>query len=475
VPLLGPTIKIGLHPEKAMALEGTLEELNIVAVLQMIASGGMTGSLRVWDATHRASIAFVQGQIIHADSTLQGDRLGEVLVRTRRITPAQLAQATATQAEQPGKRIGQVLVELGLISVEDLAMAVEIQIIEVMSRLLAWTRGRWQFQFTAPDPSGTIPVGAMTVDEILSGQVMLLDDAEPPDDTAARLDEVYTLAAGRTRESVRGALDSDGWQVLGALDGRATLREVAQHIHLDPDKVSRIAGDLLAVNLLTLAAPPREESTSPTNSVPAAPSAPPPAMPLPAASPLPAPAPHASGTVVVRPGDSARINQVLSLLLARAEAKEVCLIDSSGSLIARQGREVHNSYPTLFALAASIFASWQELGRSLGESKASTLLYQGAGLNICLTPVGWQAILMTLYQQNSNSGLVNFWSREASARLGRVLDASAGPAAPHPAAPDLLPPGPRPPAPLNGTDGSDKLSGEFRDEIARQMDDLFHN
>jgi len=60
-----------------MALEGTLEELNIVAVLQMIASGGMTGSLRVWDATHRASIAFVQGQIIHADSTLQGDRLGE--------------------------------------------------------------------------------------------------------------------------------------------------------------------------------------------------------------------------------------------------------------------------------------------------------------------------------------------------------------------------------------------------------------
>jgi predicted regulator of Ras-like GTPase activity (Roadblock/LC7/MglB family) len=166
---------------------------------------------------------------------------------------------------------------------------------------------------------------------------------------------------------------------------------------------------------------------------------------------------------------------VLSLLLARAEAKEVCLIDSSGSFIARQGREVHHRYPTLFALAASIFASWQELGRSLGESKASTLLYQGAGLNICLTPVGWQAILMTLYQQNSNSGLVNFWSREASARLGRVLDASAGPAAAHPAAPDLLPPGSRPPAPLNGTDGSDKLSGEFRDEIARQMDDLFHN
>jgi predicted regulator of Ras-like GTPase activity (Roadblock/LC7/MglB family) len=228
------------------------------------------------------------------------------------------------------------------------------------------------------------------------------------------------------------------------------------------------------VNLLTLAAPPREELPPPTGSAPAAPSAPLPAAPPPAAPPPAAPAPHASGTVVVRPGDSARINQVLSLLLARAEAKEVCLIDSTGSLIARQGREVHSSYPTLFALAASIFASWQELGRSLGESKASTLLYQGAGLNICLTPVGWQAILMTLYQQNSNSGLVNFWSREASARLGRVLDASTGAPAPQPAAPDL-PPGTAAPATLNGAGGSDKLSGEFRDEIARQMDDLFHS
>jgi predicted regulator of Ras-like GTPase activity (Roadblock/LC7/MglB family) len=460
---------IGLHPEKAMALEGTLEELNIVAVLQMVASGGMTGTLRVWDATQRASIAFLQGQIIHADSTLQGDRLGEVLVRTRRITPAQLAQATATQAGQPGKRLGQILLELGLISVEDLAMAVEIQIIEVMSRLLAWTRGRWQFQFTAPDPGGTIPVGAMTVDEILSSQVMLLDDTEPLDEAEARLDEVYTLAEGRTRDSVRSALDSDSWQVLGALDGRATLREVAQRVQIDPDKVSRIVRDLLAVNLLTLAAPPSTEMPPPAGSPPALPSAPPAGPP---ASPVPAL--HAPGTVVVRPSDMARINQVLSLLLARAEAKEVCLIDSTGSLIARQGREVHNSYPTLFALAASIFASWQELGRSLGESKASTLLYQGAGLNICLTPVGWQAILMTLYQQTSNSGLVNFWSREASARLGRVLDASTG-AAPQPAAPDLLPPGTPAPTPLNGAGESDKLSSDFRDEIARQMDDLFHS
>ena len=86
---------------------------------------------------------------------------------------------------------------------------------------------------------------------------------------------------------------------------------------------------------------------------------------------------------------------------------------------------MHQAYHTLFALAASIFASWQELGRSLGESRASTLLYQGEQLNICLTPVGQRALLMTLYQSASDSGLVNFWSREASGRILRLLNAAA--------------------------------------------------
>jgi hypothetical protein len=109
----------------------------------------------------------------------------------------------------------------------------------------------------------------------------------------------------------------------------------------------------------------------------------------------------------------------------------------------------------LFALVASIFASWQELGRTLGESRASTLLYKGQRLNICLAPVASQAILMMLYQSASDSGLVNFWSREASGRLLRLLEEGKG----------------NRPAPSTTSPASD-LPSDYQADVGRAMDDL---
>src|SRR5579859_6568690 len=383
-----------------MALEGNLEEFNIVAVLQTIASGQMTGNLAVWDAVNKATVIFARGQIIHAESTLEADRIGEILVRTRRITRPQLEKATTSQLrQQSGKRLGQILREMSLVADEDLAMAVQVQILEIMSRLLLWSRGRWHFEFAAPDPAGYLPNGAMTVDEIVSGQIVLLDNLEPIYNKNAILDEIYTIVPGRNKESERIILESDEWTVLSAMDGRSTVREIAHQVGLDADQICQIIADLLAVRLLAKRLVPAAVGHPTVANFPeAAPRAPA----LAAGPPSPPPALGRSGTVVVNASDLERINQVLAILLARTEGKEVCLIDSSGSLIARRGPDVHATYPTLFALAASIFASWQELGRSLGESKASTLLYQGAGLNVCLSPVGSQAILMILYQQASN-------------------------------------------------------------------------
>jgi len=77
---------------------------------------------------------------------------------------------------------------------------------------------------------------------------------------------------------------------------------------------------------------------------------------------------------------------------------------------------------------------------------------------------------MILYQQASNSGLVNFWSREASARVARLLETSG-------AAPSLARgrPAAAGPAPggQNGSTPAPTLDSEFNAELARQMEDLF--
>jgi predicted regulator of Ras-like GTPase activity (Roadblock/LC7/MglB family) len=446
-----------------MALEGTLEEFNIVAVLQMVAGSRMTGSLLLWDAANKATLVFAQGLIIHADSTQQADRLGEVLVRTHRITRAQLEKATSAQLRQrSGQRLGQILRDMNLVTDEDLAMVMQIKIHEIMSRLLLWTRGRWQFRFETVDADAEIPSSAISVEDVLSGQMVMLDD-DPGYDTQAMLDEVYSIVQGRARESERIIIEADEWAVLSAVDGRASVGEIAGRIGMEPEQACEIVADLVAVRLI---------ARSPA--------------PVPEQSAAPAPAPMAAGpfagagTLVMDAPLLDGLGEILAVLLARTEGIEVCLIDASGSLMARRGREAHIRYPGLFALTAGIFASWQELGRCLGESKVSTLLYQGAGLNICFSPVGAQALLMTLYQQTANSGLVNFWSREASARIGRLLapvaagaplppSALANRAGPPAALLTAGAPGAGPPA----APGALGLDAAFQAEVSRQLEELF--
>jgi predicted regulator of Ras-like GTPase activity (Roadblock/LC7/MglB family) len=446
-----------------MALEGTLEEFNIVAVLQMVAGSRMTGSLLLWDAANKATLVFAQGLIIHADSTQQADRLGEVLVRTHRITRAQLEKATSAQLRQrSGQRLGQILRDMNLVTDEDLAMVMQIKIHEIMSRLLLWTRGRWQFRFETVDADAEIPSSAISVEDVLSGQMVMLDD-DPGYDTQAMLDEVYGIVQGRARESERIIIEADEWAVLSAVDGRASVGEIAGRIGMEPEQACEIVADLVAVRLIARSPAPVPEQT-----------------PAPARASM-AVGPFAgAGTLVMDAPLLDGLGEILAVLLARTEGIEVCLIDASGSLMARRGREAHIRYPGLFALTAGIFASWQELGRCLGESKVSTLLYQGAGLNICFSPVGAQALLMTLYQQTANSGLVNFWSREASARIGRLL-APAGAGAPLP--PSALANRAGPPAALltagapgagpPAAPGALGLDAAFQAEVSRQLEELF--
>jgi predicted regulator of Ras-like GTPase activity (Roadblock/LC7/MglB family) len=443
----------------------------------------MTGTLSVWDQANRATVTFLRGHVIHAESTLEADRIGEILVRTHRITRAQLDRAASVQQRQDsGSRLGHILRDMLVVSEEDLAMAVQIQILEVMSRLILWSRGRWQFEFDRTDPGDNLPGGAMSVEEILSGQIILLDNLEPLYDHNTLLDEVYRLMPGPQRNNERVVLEGHEWAVLTAVDGRRTVREIAAESGLDAEQAAGVIADLSAARLIARTIAPTPDTpllenvlesakavspgTSNRENATGSPNTPP----MPGAPLLSTSAMTGESTVV----DAAligKLNEVLAVLLARAEAREVGLISSSGSFITYQGNPVHQRYPALAALAASIFASWQELGRVMGESKASTMLYQGADLNICITPVGGRAILMTLYSQGSGSGLVNFWSREAGGRIARLLGNSGSDAIPASRAGGPVPAPPEPP-PISAPTVP-ALDSEFQSEMNRQLDDLF--
>src|SRR5918994_3681127 len=99
-----------------MAIKGSLKEASLPDVIQLLFLGRRTGCLALADRQNFGTIYFDEGQIIYASIVNRRDRLGDILVRSGRITPAQLQAAIERQEGDRDHKLGEILVELGALS-----------------------------------------------------------------------------------------------------------------------------------------------------------------------------------------------------------------------------------------------------------------------------------------------------------------------------------------------------------------------
>src|SRR5881398_3173788 len=110
-----------------MAIEGPLRELGIHDVFQLLDLSRKTGVLRVTsELRHNAgTVYFDGGTIIFAEIRSNPHPLGALLLRTGKITEADLERGRDMQERQGDKRrIGEILVALGAITPNELARGV---------------------------------------------------------------------------------------------------------------------------------------------------------------------------------------------------------------------------------------------------------------------------------------------------------------------------------------------------------------
>jgi len=80
-----------------MAIKGSLKEASLPDVIQLLFLGRRTGCLALADRHNFGTIYFDEGHIVYAAIVNRRDRLGDILLRSGRITPAQLQQAIDRQ------------------------------------------------------------------------------------------------------------------------------------------------------------------------------------------------------------------------------------------------------------------------------------------------------------------------------------------------------------------------------------------
>jgi hypothetical protein len=155
-------------PSEAMpSAEGALEEHDFPDLIQTLYKSRWSGSLTVTQGNAAKSVIVDEGRLVFASSTVVDDRLGELLLRTGRLTLRQFQDAGNMVG--PGRRLGSILVEQGLLTPKDLIKVVVEHTQEIIYSLFLWTSGQYRMRAGREAASEAITLKISTPAVIMEG------------------------------------------------------------------------------------------------------------------------------------------------------------------------------------------------------------------------------------------------------------------------------------------------------------------
>lgn len=248
-----------------MAIEGPLRELGIHDVFQLLDLSRKTGTLHVISELrdNEGTVLFENGKIISASIRSNPHRIGDLLVRSGRLTDADMAQARAAQEQGDGRRLGEILVALGLVTPKEIARQMRLQIEAVVFELMSWREGFFRFEEGHAEDllrDASVP---------LSTESLLMEGARRIDEWSRIADRVPNLSvvpellpADADHPALLDLLPQE-WQVLSMIDANHDLRGIASTLAMSEFEVARIVYGLVSTGVISLRAPERVSREQP--------------------------------------------------------------------------------------------------------------------------------------------------------------------------------------------------------------------
>lgn len=192
-------------------------------------------------------VYFREGSIIFAYNPNRKLRLGDLLIRKKKLTTSQLERAMRIQRElKTRKRLGELLVLESFITGKDLEDVVRQQVEDVIYDLLRWETGNFKFYENKFPTQEDVTINISTENLILES-VRRLDELEQIQNKLPPFDAVLGLAVTETRRTKDIALEAGEWNVLTLVDGRRDVKKIIEESRLGKlETMKRLTGLLLA-------------------------------------------------------------------------------------------------------------------------------------------------------------------------------------------------------------------------------------
>lgn len=224
-------------------IEGSLRNVPLTDVFQIVVHSRKTGVLTVERADRRGRVYFSLGRIQVAHVS-PGVHLGEVLVRMDLLTAHEVQEILIRQtSENAGTPLALQAIAAGILEEEELRDALERQTLEVLLELLTWRSGSFSFSELSPDLSQTPTehtLDTMTLLMRADGLLQEFREGAVAPETVLR----------RIGDPSKAALPADAWELLAYVDGRRSARAVASEVDLSEARVYRLLHELEEAGVL---------------------------------------------------------------------------------------------------------------------------------------------------------------------------------------------------------------------------------
>ncbi len=240
-----------------MAIEGPLRELGIHDVFQLLDLSRKTGTLVVTSQLrdNEGVVLFEHGKVISASIKSNPHRIGDLLVRSGRLTDADLARVREAQAAGDRRRFGEILVALGLVTAREMERQMRLQVEAVVFELMSWSEGHFRFTEGLSEEAlrdASTPLGT---ESLLMEGARRIDEWSRIADRVPNLSVIPDLAPVDAEHPALLDLLPQEWKILAMIDGETDLRSIAATVAMSDFDVARVVYGLVSTGVVLLRQP----------------------------------------------------------------------------------------------------------------------------------------------------------------------------------------------------------------------------
>ena len=232
--------------DEGLSIHGEIATTSVPELLRSLMQSGETGLLVLRNGDLTKSVYLGSGRVLFAASNDPDERLGENLLRRGRITVRQYLEAS--RMIRPGRRLGAILVEMKALEGEDLILAVEQQVKDILMDLFTWTSGEYEFVIKEKTASEVVAVNISTENLILEG-------IRRTKTWSRILKGIRSIESVPVRNSASDwsyklELSEDEQEVLSHVNGRASVEQICQVSYLTNFETCRALWAFLVLGLI---------------------------------------------------------------------------------------------------------------------------------------------------------------------------------------------------------------------------------